>query len=38
LQKIERQMAALEGRLAEVEVKNSNSPADATLVAYRLTR
>ena len=38
LQKIERQMTALEGRLAEVELKNSNSPADATLVAYRLTR
>ena len=38
LRKIERQMAALKGRLAEVEAKNSNSPADATLVAYRLTR
>ena len=38
LQNLERQMAALEGRLAEVEVTSSNGLADATVVAWRLTR
>jgi hypothetical protein len=38
LQKIERQMAALEGRLAQVEVKRGNSLAVASVVASRLTQ